>query len=617
LVYTGYPTQYLVSRRFLQDEWTWAFELDRGGRPLVTALAATRSDVGLRRLIAMCMATLLLCLGLQAGITAAADAAGRLVSVIVQSTSSSTDARAAVESVGGEVTQDLPIVNGVAARVRQGDLARLQAHGGVWVSPDLPMQVQGSAASTDAKRIQKVVNSDDLWNEGVTGAGVNVALIDTGVYAHPDLAGRIVHCEDFTAERTTAANCTDTYGHGTFMAGLIAGNGASSGGKYRGAAPGAGIVSVKVAGYDGSSDVSKVLAGLQWVVSHKDVYGIRVVNLSLGTDSAQDYRLSPLNRAVERAWDSGVVVVVSAGNTGPGSGSVMKPGDDPLVITVGASNDEGSTAIGDDRVPVFSGRGPTRSNGLAKPDLVSPGVHTVSLRSPGSAIDQKFPSAQVDGSYFKGTGTSMSAATISGVVAQMLSRNPSLTPDQVKFRLMETARQIADTSPNAAGAGLVDAYAAATANVLGVANQQGVARSTGLGLIGLDRAGLGVSIESPIGPITLAGEVCAQLDPAAVSANNPAGLVTFEGTTWNGTTWNGTTWNGTTWNTLDWAGTTWNGTTWNATTWNGTTWNGTTWNNVDWEGTTWNATTWNDVNWDATTWNATTWNSAWYAVAWD
>jgi serine protease AprX len=460
---------------------------------------------------------------------------------------------------------------------------------------------------------------------------VTVAVLDTGIYAsHPDLQGpggsRVIGCVDFSSEAGGQAGCKDTFGHGTFMAGLIAGNGASSSGKYMGAAPEANLVSVKVAGFDGSADVSHVLAGIQWVVAHQAQYGIRVLNLSLGSDSSQDYRLSPLDFAVERAWKAGIAVVVSAGNTGPGAHTITKPADDPYVITVGAENDEGSIAVGDDQVPVFSGRGPTRSNGFTKPDIVAPGVHTVSLRDPGSAIDQKYgASATIDGSYFRGTGTSMSAATVSGVVAQMLQADPTLTPDQVKYRLMQTAQPIADANPNNAGRGVVDAYGAATSSLTGSANL-GLTPSSGLGSIEADRGSLHVSATTPVGQAALSGEFVALSDPADVSLTNPKGLVPWVGlsyatTGWDATTWNATTWNATTWNaTVDattWNATTWNATTWYATTWNATTWNATTWNGTTWNDSDWNATTWNTTNWDATTWNATTWNSAWYAAAWN
>ncbi|MDQ4125052.1 MAG: S8 family peptidase, partial [Actinomycetota bacterium] len=481
------------------------------------------------------------------------------------------------------------------------------------VTADDPIAFEGVPGTGTAHRIQNIVRSNDLWTRGIDGGGTTVALLDTGVYAgHPDLSGRVVHCEDLSHESGTEAHCADTFGHGTFMAGLIAGNGTASNGKYTGAAPGARIVSVKAAGFDGATDVSTVLAGIQWIVAHKDVYGIRVMNLSLGTDSAQDYRLSPLNYAVERAWASGIVVVVSAGNSGPGAETVMKPGDDPYVITVGASNDEGSMATGDDLVPVFSSRGPTRANGLAKPDVVSPGVHTVSLRSPGSAIDQQYGStAAVDDLYFKGTGTSMATATVSGIVAQLLQDEPGLTPDQVKARLTGTARAIAERDRMRVGAGLVDAYAAVTSTSMASANQ-GLDQATGLGLLEGDRGSAGVEVVTPLGQLFLQGEYVARTDPQQVSPTNPAGLVPWAGATWKAEGWDAASWAGATWKSGDWAGATWKGATWKATVWDGATWKGATWKNADWDGATWKG-----AEWDGATWKATSWQTRMYAAAWE
>ena len=538
----------------------------------------------------------------------------RLLDVIVQGAGSAVEAARAVLATGGEVSRVLPIVDGVSARVPAESLDALEADPAVRsVTTDDPIGFEGTADDSTSHRIQKIVRSERLWGQGIDGSGTTVALLDTGVYAaHPDLAGRVVACKDLTHEAGTEAHCADTFGHGTFMAGLIAGDGTASNGRYTGAAPAAKLVSVKAAGFDGATDVSTVLAGIQWIVAHKDVYGIRVMNLSLGTDSSQDYRVSPLNYAVERAWASGIAVVVSAGNSGPGAATVMKPGDDPYVITVGASNDEGSMAVSDDRVPVFSSRGPTRANGFAKPDLVSPGVHTVSLRSPGSAIDQRYgATAALDGSYFKGTGTSMATATVTGIVAQMLDGEPQLTPDQVKFRLMSTARPIADRAGLVAGAGLVDAQAAATSGDMRSANQ-GLALSDGLGSLQADRGSAGIEIVTPLGQLALQGEYIAQTDVTEVGLTNPAGLVPWAGATWKAEGWDPASWEGATWKTDEWAGATWKGATWKATVWDGATWKGATWKNADWDGATWKY-----ADWDGATWKASSWQTAWYAAAWD
>ena len=185
-----------------------------------------------------------------------------------------------------------------------------------------------------------MVRADAAWKRGITGRGVTVAVLDTEVASVPDLAGRLVQVRNDLTGRTEPCknlsgelDCNDRYGHGTFIAGLVAGNGASSGGRWKGVAPGASILSVKAAGADGSADVSNILAAIQWVVSFKDQYNIRVLNLSLGTDSTQDWRTDPLNYAVERAWAAGMTVVVAASNRarppGPSPSRPTTPGWSP------------------------------------------------------------------------------------------------------------------------------------------------------------------------------------------------------------------------------------------------------------------------------------------------
>src|SRR5206468_1112595 len=221
----------------------------------------------------------------------------------------------------------------------------------------------------------------------------------------------------------------------------------------------------------------------------------------------QSDRIDPLNFAVEEAWDSGITVVVAASNRGPDAGTISKPGDDPLVVTVGAVDDMGTPGLGDDELPDFSSRGPTAADGLAKPDVAAPGAHVVSLRAPGSAIDTQFPT-YVDGSYRKGSGTSMSTGVVSGSVALRLQANPGLSPDRIKYALSATARGAASNDSMAVGAGLVDVYGALRAPA-GVANQN-VPRSNGLGSLDLSRGSVRVALADPLQTI-LSGRQTAQL----------------------------------------------------------------------------------------------------------
>ncbi len=545
-----------------------------------------------------------------------ADETARRVSVIVQSLLGSAHAEESVTKTGGTVTRRLPIVSGVTATVPATSLPTLKALDGLQVTRNSPVRFDDHVSDSfteERQRIPKMLRSDKLWSEGVTGRGVTVALIDTGVYSHPDLSGRVIKCVDFSHEEDSDAECADTFGHGTFMAGLIAGDGAKSGGKFRGTAPEANLVSVKIAGFDGATDVSLVLAGIQWVVAHRDQYNIKVLNLSLGSDSGQTYSLSPLNYAVQRAWKSGITVVVSAGNSGSNPKTILKPADDPYVVTVGSSDDQGTWDVKDDRVAAFSSRGPTRSDGVPKPDIVVPGVHTISLRSPGSAIDQAYgESAVIHSAYFRGTGTSMSAATVTGAVAQLLQANPKLEPDQVKHRLISTARDIATTDGYSVGAGSVDAYSATKSSSTSKANQGlSLGLGNGLGTLESDRGSVSLTANTPMGEGVLSGEFVSQYDEALVSLDNPLGLVPWVSATYTTTGWDPTSW-ALLWAGADWAAARWKDGSFQETVWEAARWKGSDWSNADWD-----AARWKDVQWDAARWKASNWQTAWYAAAWD
>ena len=271
--------------------------------------------------------------------------------LVTVSADRAADVSRAVSALGGQVTRRLPLVSALAVSLPHGSVGRLATLPGVSsVVPDAKARVLGGVASDGGPSsvFRKVVGSEDAAKAGADGSGVGVAVIDTGIANVPDLAARVRPVIDDTGQARPCLNlsgepdCGDSYGHGTFVAGLIAGDGTSSAGAVRGVAPGAHLTSVKVAGRDGSTDVSTILAAIQWVVTYKDRYGIQVLNLSLGTDSTQSYRVDPLDYAVERAWASGLTVVVAAGNLGPAAGTVTKPADDPFVISVGAVDDRGT-----------------------------------------------------------------------------------------------------------------------------------------------------------------------------------------------------------------------------------------------------------------------------------
>jgi len=530
---------------------------------------------GLRRgraLVVAPVAALLLATGVGAARDGSSQPGTEPVRVIVQQRAAADAAPAlAVRRLGGQVTRALPIVAGFAATVPAtvvDELARLP--GVRAVTPDDRVRVQGTADTGNLRSVYpKAIRAEDAWRRGVTGRGVTVAVVDTGVAPNlPDLSGRLVQVtDDLTGQTTPCKNlsgeldCNDRYGHGTFIAGLVAGDGASSDGRWKGVAPEASILSVKAAGADGSADVSNILAAIQWVVSFKERYGIRVLNLSLGTDSTQDWRVDPLNYAVERAWTAGMTVVVAAGNRGPAPGTISKPADDPWVITVGATDDRGTAALNDDQLPDFSGRGPT-AQGVAKPDVVAPGAHVISLRAPGSTIDTRFPS-YVDGSYRRGSGTSMATAVVSGAVALMLQANPRFPPDRVKHALVATARDAAAADPMAVGAGVVDADAAAFSAPAGVANQ-GLARSNGRGSLALSRGSVQLQTGDPLGSVL--GPVLGATLTAQLLLWNPGG---YTGVPWVPSDWYLSTWEVNRWNRVTWYGNDWPGMKWHGSTWYG------------------------------------------------
>ena len=396
-------------------------------------------------------------------VPAAAEAREQRVEVIVQMDAGhrAAEGKAAVRAAGGEVTGDLPIINGFAAELAPGAAGALEAADGVKaVTVDNAVKPQGVSLSRLQTAYPASVDAPQLWNysTSVTGAGVGVAVIDTGIAGGmPDF--RVSSSN--TTSRVVANAVTnpdartpgDAYGHGTHVAGIIAGDGWSRSwndplrGRYVGIAPDANLISVKVSDDQGEASVLDVIYGLQFVVDNRSAYNIRVVNLSLESTTPGSYKTDPLDAAVEAAWFKGIVVVTAAGNRGSADDAVSRaPGNDPYVITVGAYDDQASNADGDDSRPSWSSRGIT-ADGFAKPEIHAPGSGIVSTLAPNSAFSRMCPSCIVDGQMIRAGGTSMAAPMISGTVALLLQHFPQLKPDQVKGLLMRNARLINNRYP--------------------------------------------------------------------------------------------------------------------------------------------------------------------------
>ncbi len=357
----------------------------------------------------------------------------------------------------------------------------------------------------------------------LTGKGITVAIVDSGISSHPDLnvAGSNTSRIKGNVNFSQTNNSSDGYGHGTHVAGIIAGNGTVSGGLYVGVAPEANLLNIKVSNQNGVAYISDVINSLYWIYQNRNTYNIRVVNLSMNSIIAEPYHRSPLSAATEILWFNGITVVVAAGNNGTDSGPVtlFPPANDPFVITVGAADTVGTGAIGDDQVPFFSAYGLTE-DGHAKPDLVAPGRHIVSLLpTTGATVYTNYPPHRVNNQHFRMSGTSMAAPVVSGAIAVLLQDEPHLTPDQIKYRLKATANKSwSGYSAAKAGAGYLDLYAA----VNGTTTQSS---NTGL----------------PVSMMLYTG------------TNTPA---------WNSVSWNSVSWNSVSWNSVSWNSVSWNSTTW-------------------------------------------------------
>jgi serine protease AprX len=437
------------------------------------------------------------------------------------------------------------------------------------------------------------------WNAGYTGKGVDVALIDSGVAPVEGLnaPGKVVNGPDLSLEsQTPSLRYLDTYGHGTFMAGLIAGNDDPSAtpyagapaSVYRGMAPDARIISLKVATADGGADVSQVIAAIDWVVQHAHDPGlnIRVINLSYGTNSTQSYRIDPLATAAEQAWKHGIVVVTAAGNTGFQRGAnapgIADPGYDPYVIAVGGSDSMGTPSTRDDQVASYSA---SASTGWARsPDFLAPSAHLQGLRDPRSWLDTNHPEGRLDDRYFRGSGTSQAAAITSGAVALILQRYPSLTPDAVKKFLVSSADPLRGGGPHVEGAGELQLGPMLTAFPRPFATQA-FPPSLGSGKLEASRGQDHLTLNG----VELTGEqdiFGAPVETGSLAAAEAAGG-SWSGGVWNGNTWTGSSWPGSSWSGSSWSGSSWSGSSWSGSSWSGSSWSGSSWSSDDWADASW------------------------------
>jgi serine protease AprX len=432
-----------------------------------------------------------------------------------------------------------------------------------------PAWAPGRLKSLDVQE----THADQVWPQS-RGAGITVAVLDSGVAATADLGSRLLATVNFADDRGPNG---DPGGHGTHVAGIVAGNGTPTNGEYVGIAPAANVIDVRVLGSKGQGRISSAIAGIQWALDHRATYNIRVLNLSFGAPPPPggSYRADLLSSAVEIAIKRGVSVVTAAGNSGPASGTVASPGIDPLAITVGAMDDQGSLALSDDALAWFSSWG-TPPDGRPRPDLVAPGRRVVSTRVPGSLLDVTYPDHVMTASngttVFRLTGTSQATAVVSGAAALVLTRFPGLSPDQLKSMLIATTQPYgpggvpALPDPSADGSGLLNVQAAYSSPVVRSGANWGVRPADGL---------------------------CRTLFPALYG----------QPLVWRDPFYLG----------IDWSKVTWQNIAWDNIAWDNIAWDNIAWDNIAWDNIAWDNIAWDNIAWDQTGWD----NIAWDNIAWD
>jgi serine protease AprX len=425
------------------------------------------------------------------------------------------------------------------------------------------------------------LNVRPVWDMGYDGSGITVAVVDSGValdydfsadYGQPE-ADRVLIQEGFN---DTSRFVHDNFGHGTHVAGIIGGNGAGSNEGYQGIAPGVNLIGLKVSDDNGMAYESDTVDALQWIFDHKDEYNIRVVNLSLNSSVEQSYNESALDAAAEILWLNGIVVVASSGNSWGGQYDVnAAPANDPLIITVGASEESYTSNRNDDWVASFTQQG-ISFDGFQKPEVIAPGKDIISVLASSSWWQNDYPERYVDGGYFRISGTSMAAPMVSGAVALLLQAEPNLTPDQVKYRLMNTGSSIYSEFEYP----YLDVYDLITTSTTESANANVVPH-----------------------------ELLAKMALIAYWASeNGDENIDWENVDWDAVDWSSVNWASVNWASVNWASVNWASVNWGSVNWGSVNWGSVNWGSVNWGSVNWGSVNWGSVNWGSVNWGSVSWD---------
>ncbi|MGJ0848127.1 S8 family peptidase [Tissierella praeacuta] len=358
------------------------------------------------------------------------------VPVIIQFNNSSSNLKKNINSLSNKVKSELPLIDGFAGLMSTETIYRIVSN------PEIDYISFDSKIYTLLDIANPTMDAYFPHDKGYEGDGITVAVVDTGVAPHYDLTkpyNRIIGFRDIVNNRE---NPYDDNGHGTHVAGIIAGNGFSSNGKYMGIAPKANILGIKALDENGSGNISDIIAAISYIVETKDRFNTKIINLSLGTPANNTCDRDPLCKAVDMAIKSGLIVITAAGNSGPKEGTILSPGINKNAITVGAVDDKRTIDPSDDTIAPFSSRGPT-IEGLMKPDIVAPGVNIRSLSN-----------IKLD-SYSSLSGTSMATPLVSGSVALLLNKHGNLSPQEIKNRITSSCIDLNEAKVNQ-GAGMLN-----------------------------------------------------------------------------------------------------------------------------------------------------------------